>query len=53
VKPREIKRTQFGGMEIVDYYDKGFNKLVMLPLKSYLRDYAQQAEFVKQAGEAV
>jgi hypothetical protein len=41
VKPREVKKSKFGAMEIVDYFEKGFNKLVMMPLKPYLRDYAQ------------
>jgi hypothetical protein len=41
IKPREVKRNRFGAMEVVDYLEKGSNKLVMLPLKPYLRDYAQ------------
>ena len=40
VRPREVKRNRFGAMEVTDYLEKGSQKIVMKPLKPYLRDYA-------------
>ena len=39
-KPKEIKRNRFGASEVIDYSENGFTKTVIMPSKSYLRDYA-------------
>lgn len=51
--PREIRKGRFGATEVVDYLEHGFQKTVMLPLKPYLRDYAQQAQYIKEAKEMI
>ena len=36
-------------MEIIDWTEKGMNKVVLQPLKSFQRDYIRQTEFLKDA----
>lgn len=48
---REVKKNKLGGMEIIDFHEHGSHKTVMLPSKTYLRDYAQQTDFMKDAAQ--
>jgi hypothetical protein len=50
---REVKKNKFGAMEVVDHDDEGFKKLVMWPYQDYIRDYAQQAEYIKEATQFI
>ena len=51
--PREVKKNKFGAMEVTDHHEDGFKKLVMWPFQDYIKDYAQQAEYNKEATEAI
>jgi hypothetical protein len=46
---REIKRNTFGAMEVTDWLEDGFKKIVSYPFAKFERDYSSQAEFLKQA----
>ena len=50
---RDVKKGRFGAMEIIDHHEHGTKKSVLLPSKSYIRDYSQQAEFIREATEQV
>ena len=40
IRPREVKKSRMGAVEIIDYYESGMKKLVQVPQKSYIRDYS-------------
>lgn len=46
---REVKKNRFGAMEIIERDETGFKKMVMWPFQDYIRDYAQQAEYMKES----
>lgn len=50
---REVKKNKFGAMEVVDHEESGFKKMVMWPFQDYIRDYAQQADYIKEATEFI
>ena len=54
-RPREIRKNRFGATEIIDFSanDNLLKKRVSLPLNSYIRDYSQQAQFIKEAEEQI
>ena len=50
---REIKKGRFGALEIIEWLDTGMQKEITLPHLDYLRDYVQQADFLKEATEQI
>jgi hypothetical protein len=40
---REVTKSHFGAMEVVDFYGHGMDKTVYLPQKEFVKDYERQA----------
>ena len=40
-------------MEVIDWTEKGMEKTVMKPFKSFERDYIRQTEFLKEAQDQI